>query len=277
MLAGAGAAALAWTATRVVAPLLGGPETVFLRTLMVLVVVSPWLVFSGREMLAVFGSPLHLLRIFAIGASVTCFAWALSLAPLVEVTALSFVAPFFVLMLARLCYGERVGALQWLAVATGFAGVVLLLSPAALAAASGPFAGALLAIGGAFWLAVGWICVRRLHAMSQTLPVLIVPPVLMTAALSAVLALPSFRLPPPEALPMLAVAAAFTLLSHLLQCLSFRYGRPTRVAPVDFTRLLFATLCGVVLLGETPSPFLLAGALLIVAAALYASRARPET
>jgi len=274
MLAGAGAAALAWTATRKIAPGLGGPETVFLRTLMLLVVVSPWLVFRGREMLVVFRSPLHLLRIFAIGLSVTCFAVALSFAPLVQVTALSFVAPFFVLILARIFYGEHVGAWQWLSVGTGFAGVILVLSPAALAAASGEIAGAGLALGGAFCLAVAWTSLRRLHSLRQPLLVLVVPPIVMTAAVSGALALPRLRPPPLEVLPTLAAAALFTLLAHLLQCLSFRYGRPTRVAPVDFTRLLFATLFGVLLLGETPSQFLLFGSLLIVTAALYASRVR---
>ena len=102
MLAGAAFAALAWTATRMVAPVLGGPETVFLRTLIPLVAVAPWLVLRGREMMVIFRSPLHLARIFAVGLSVTCFALALSYAPLVNVTALSFVAPLFVLVLARL-------------------------------------------------------------------------------------------------------------------------------------------------------------------------------
>ena len=110
--------------------------------------------------------------------------------------------------------------------------------------------------------------------MNQSLVVLVVPPIAMTVAVSGALALPSLRLPPVEMLPMLAVAAVFTLLSHVLQCLSFRHGRPTRVAPVDFTRLLFASFCGTVLLDEQPSRFLLIGSLLIVGAALQASRTR---
>lgn len=276
MLAGAAAAALAWTATRMIAPTLGGPETVFLRTLMLLVVVSPWLMFRGRELLVVFRSRLHLLRIFAVGLSVTCFAVALSFSPLVQVTALSFVAPFFVLILARVCYGEQVSPYQWLAVALGFVGVLLVLAPA-LKTASAQLVGALLAIAGAFCLAVAWSSVRQLHALRQPLHILIVPPILMTVVVSGALALPSLEPPPMAALPILAVAAFFTLLSHLLQCLSFRHGRPTRVVPVDFTRLLFASLFGILLLGETPSIWLMLGALLIVVAALYTSQVRAET
>jgi drug/metabolite transporter (DMT)-like permease len=274
MLAAAVAAALAWTATRVVAPILGGPETVFLRTLIVVAVLLPALIRWRREMLPVFRSPLHLLRIVAVGISVTCFAVALSLAPLVQVTALSFVAPLFVLLLARLFLGERVRAAQWLAVAAGLSGVVLVLSPATLAASPARFAGPLLSIGGAFFLAVGWTILRRLHSMQQALPVLVVPPALMTLAVSGAIALPDLAMPPASTLPVLAAAALLTLLAHVLQIVSFRYGRPTRVAPVDFTRLLFATLFGALLLGETPSHTVLLGALLIVAAALYASKTR---
>jgi len=275
MLAGACAAALAWTATRAIAPLIGGPETVFLRTLILFVVTSPWLVFRGREMLLVFRTPLHLLRIFTVGVSVTCFAVALGFAPLVQVTALSFIAPFFVLILARLWHGERVLAAQWLAVATGFVGVLLVLSPGDTSPRSGHFVGALLAVVGAFCLAVGWTSVRQLLVMRQPLHLLLVPPLIMTLAVSGALAAPGFEVPPADAWPLLFIAAAFTILSHLLQMLAFRHGRPTRVAPVDFTRLIFASLFGTALLGETPSPFLLLGALLIAAAALYASRKRP--
>lgn len=246
MLAAAASAALAWTASRVVAPELGGAETVFLRTMMLLVVVSPWFFLRGREMLAAFRSPLHLLRLFAVGGSVTFFTVALGLAPLMQVTALSFVAPFFVLVMARIWHGERIGLAQWAAVGVGLVGVVLVVSPAELAAAPGRLNGALLALVGAFCLAVAWTSVRRLHSMNQSLVVLVVPPIAMTVAVSGVLALPSLRLPPVEMLPMLALAAVFTLLSHVLQCLSFKHGRPTRVAPVDFTRLLFASFCGMV-------------------------------
>jgi drug/metabolite transporter (DMT)-like permease len=96
----------------------------------------------------------------------------------------------------------------------------------------------------------------------------------MTLAVSGAIALPDLTMPPASTLPVLAAAALLTLLAHVLQIVSFRYGRPTRVAPVDFTRLLFATLFGALLLGETPSHTVLLGALLIVAAALYASKTR---
>ncbi|MDP6706325.1 MAG: DMT family transporter [Alphaproteobacteria bacterium] len=275
MLAAAASAALAWAAPRTVAPELGGALTVFLRTLMLLVVVTPWLALQSGEMLAAFRSPLHLLRLFAIGWSVTCFTVALGLAPLVQVTALSFAAPFFVLLLARIWHGEPIRLVQWAAVGIGSVGVVLVVSPAALTDAPGRLAGPLLALVGAFCLAIAWTSVRRLHAMRQSLAVLVVTPIVMTVAVSGVLALPELRLPPEATLPALAVAAVFTLLAHLLQCLSFRHGRPTRVAPVDFTRLVFAALCGILLLGEQPSRYLVFGALLIAGAALYASRTRP--
>ena len=177
-----------------------------------------------------------MLRIFAVGCSVTCFTIALSLAPLVQVTALSFTAPFFVLMLARICYRERIDFARWAAAGVGLAGVLFVIYPAAgLAETPGQFNGVLLALVGSFCLATAWTSVRRLHSMSQSLAVLVVPPIVMTVAVSGTLALPSLQLPPVETLPVLAVAAVVTFLSHLLQCLSFRHGRPTRVAPVDFT------------------------------------------
>lgn len=271
MLAAAACAAFAWTATRTVALEIGGPSTVFIRTLMLLAVLSPWFLFNGRSMLVVFRSRLHLLRLVAVGLSVTCFTVALGLAPLAEVTALSFTAPLFVLLLARLFDAEPVGLARWIGVAVGLVGIALVVAPPALASPTRHIEGALIAVGGAFCLATAWTSVRRLHEMRQSLGVLIAPPLVTTVLVSGAFALPQLTLPSLRTLPVLAVAAVFTLLAHTLQCLSFRYGRPARVAPIDYTRLLFAVACGALVLNELPSQHALIGAALIVGAALQAS------
>ena len=59
----------------------------------------------------------------------TCFMTALLWMPLAEATAIYFMAPLLVVALSPWCWGERVGARQWLAVVAGFAGMLLIVRP----------------------------------------------------------------------------------------------------------------------------------------------------
>ena len=61
---------------------------------------------------------------------------ALAFLPVALVAAGLFTAPIFVLLISRFAFGRGVGAVQVVAVAIGFAGVVLVLGPQALSGAS---------------------------------------------------------------------------------------------------------------------------------------------
>jgi drug/metabolite transporter (DMT)-like permease len=86
------------------------------------------------------------------GAAMLIYFGALAFLPVAQVAAGLFTAPIFVLLIQAFAYGQRVRALQVLAVAVGFLGVVLVLGPqamsgATLAALLPILAGALYALG----------------------------------------------------------------------------------------------------------------------------------
>ncbi len=86
------------------------------------------------------------------GAAMVIYFGALAFLPVAQVAAGLFTAPIFVLLIQRFLYGQRIGALQILAVVTGFVGVVLVLGPEAMAGATlaallPVIAGALYAMG----------------------------------------------------------------------------------------------------------------------------------
>ena len=80
-----------------------------LHCLMMVIVLAP----SMRMKLAVTGFAMAAFRIM----------------PLAEATALLFVAPLFVVLLAGPLLGERAGPLRWLAVLAGFGGTLLIARP----------------------------------------------------------------------------------------------------------------------------------------------------
>lgn len=92
------------------------------------------------------------------GAAMLIYFGALAFLPVAQVAAGLFTAPIFVLLIQRFAYGQPIRGLQVLAVAVGFAGVVMVLGPEATAGAS--LAALLPVIAGALY-ALGNIATRE--------------------------------------------------------------------------------------------------------------------
>jgi drug/metabolite transporter (DMT)-like permease len=92
------------------------------------------------------------------GAAMVIYFGALAFLPVAQVAAGLFTAPIFVLLIQRFAYDRPILGMQILAVVLGFAGVVLVLGPGALAGAT--FAALLPVIAGALY-ALGNIATRE--------------------------------------------------------------------------------------------------------------------
>jgi drug/metabolite transporter (DMT)-like permease len=73
----------------------------------------------------------HLLRVCIVMVSNITYFVGLSLMPLADAVATSFVAPLFVTLMSAVILGEKVGARRWAAVAVGMLGVVIMTRPGA--------------------------------------------------------------------------------------------------------------------------------------------------
>jgi drug/metabolite transporter (DMT)-like permease len=92
------------------------------------------------------------------GTAMLVYFGALAFLPVAVVAAGLFTAPIFVLLLNRVLYGVPVTAMQAMAVATGFAGVILMLGPTAV---SGATLAALLPVAAGALYAMGNIATTR--------------------------------------------------------------------------------------------------------------------
>ena len=80
---------------------------------------------------------LQLLRsAFLLGATI-CFFGGLRYLPLAEGSAITFLAPIFVIVLSGPLLGERPNRARWLASITGFIGIVILVRPGSAISGSG--------------------------------------------------------------------------------------------------------------------------------------------
>jgi drug/metabolite transporter (DMT)-like permease len=196
---------------------------------------------------------------------------ALARLPLVDATAISFAAPLITVALAALILKERVRIYRWSAVAVGFVGVVVMLAPyldVAHVAASGPAIGALLALTGAFCNAGTIIQTRRLTDSETTSAIVFY--FSLFCAVAGLLTLP-FAWHPPTTVEFIELASIGVIggVSHILLTESYRFAPASLLAPFDYTAMLWAFVLGYAMFGETPTPLVFLGAVIIAAAGLF--------
>jgi drug/metabolite transporter (DMT)-like permease len=206
----------------------------------------------------------HLWRGLLTLAAASTFILSLRTLPLAEAMALVAAAPLFIAALSAPLLGERVGAQRWAAIATGFAGVLMVTRPGAAAfqAASG-LALAATAFYALVMLSAKWIDPRDSAST-----------VMLYLTLAAV-ALSSFAVfipwPEPQVLdaPLFLAAAVAGTLGITLITQAFRMAPAAVVAPFDYTALVWAGVLGWLVWGDVPDGLTLAGAAVIVASGLW--------
>ena len=191
--------------------------------------------------------------------------------PLADANALSFTRTLWLVPLAGLVLRERIGPLRIAAALVGFLGVLIMLRPGADGASAGwlgwPQAAAL-ASALLFALTItGMKVMTRDHS----------PFTLLTYA--AVLGL-VFSIPPAlfvwrwPSLPDLGLLAAMGVIGTFTQgayIKGMQSGEAAVMAPIDYTRLVFAVLAGLLLFHEVPRTATLIGAGIVVASTLFIS------
>lgn len=203
--------------------------------------------------------------LFVAGAALVILS--LSLLPLSLVTVLLFSMPIFVALLAAPVLGERVGSHQWIAIAAGFVGVLLIVRPAG----SGFEWAMLLPLVGAFVNAVRDVVTRRVSRTDSSIAVLFWSGVMVLVAGFATMPFGWNAVDWVGAGWFLA-AGLFNASAHFLVIESFRLGHAAVVSPFRYTGLLWAMLVGFAVWREVPDAWMLSGAVVVVAAGIYMLR-----
>lgn len=176
--------------------------------------------------------------------------------PVAEATAISFVAPLLVVLLARPVLGERIGAVRWAAVLAGFGGVLLVARPGG---SLDPFG--VLMVGCAALCGTAYQLLSRLLAASESTLTL-----LFHAALAGTLCF-GLSLPWMPAAPRpsaLEWGLLFSLgvsggLGHYLFTRAYRHASASLLAPFTYLQLLWAGLLGWLVFARVPDGLTLLG------------------
>lgn len=257
--------ALLNTIMRKLSAQVGSSETQFLRYACGLAVMLPFVLRAGWRSYV----PHSIAGQFVRGGvhTVGLLLWfaALPYITIADTTAIGFTTPIFIMLGAAWLFRERMRWERWTAAAIGFAGVLIVVAPK-LAGAGGWFTLVMLASSPVF--ALSYLITKGLTKYERA-AVIVVWQAISVTLLSAPLAIAHWTTP--GATQWLAFIACGCLgsLGHYMLTRSFTVTDISATQSVKFLDLVWATLLGWLVFGDTPSRSTLLGGAVICASTLW--------
>jgi drug/metabolite transporter (DMT)-like permease len=242
-------------------------EVVFLRNLFATVLLSPLLAWRGTSLLQSDQMHLYGARVLVSLLSMQAWFYALSLIPIGEVTAISFLAPVFGTLGAIFFLGERVRLRRWTAVGVGFLGAMVILRPGGAPLGLGQAC----AVFSAMSIGVAVIMIKQLTARDDPDKIVFLTNLMLTP-LSLVPALFVWSWPPAEALVPVLGMGLTAVLGHVALVRGYAATDASLAMTFEFSRLPFSVGIAYLAFGETIDAWTWVGATIIFASAVYITR-----
>jgi drug/metabolite transporter (DMT)-like permease len=215
---------------------------------------------------------IHLLRNVAHYGGQYGWFYGIAMIPLAEVFALEFTMPIWTALLAAIILGERISKQRKLAIAIGFAGVLVMLRPGI--AVVSPVA--LIVLAAAFAYAFSHTLTKRLSATDSPLAILFWTTAVQLP-LAFVPAVADWSWPSLQLWPWVFGVGAAALSAHYCLTRAFMLEDASVIMPIDFLRLPFIAVIGYLLYGEPLELWVFVGAAIVFAGSWLNLRSAPGT
>ena len=193
---------------------------------------------------------LQLLRSAFLLAATICFFAGLRYLPLAEGTAITFLAPIFIIVLSGPLLGERPNRARWLASVAGFIGILILVRP-----------GSAIFHPATLLLVVAALCNALYFLMTRKLADESVYTTLFYSALAGTVAL-SLALP-------WQFDGATPTFGHWFVISAFLLVSATMLTPFIYLQMVWATSYGFAIFGQLPDRWSALGMAIIIASGLW--------
>ncbi len=241
-------------------------EVIFLRGLLATLLIGAFVVaFRLHRNFPVLADRYVWMRIIGeLGATLFYIA-ALIRMPIANTTIIFQATPLAVTAGAAFFLGETVGWRRWLAIAVGFAGVLIVVRPGP----SGFNIYALFVLASVLFVTARDLATRALPAAVPTTLLTFATAVCVTLMGAGLGAIEEWHVP--GARTLLEVAAAAILLStgYVAIIFAMRHGEMSVTASFRYTAIVFAICSGYFVWHDTPDGFTIVGSLVIVSSGLY--------
>ncbi|MEO1977339.1 MULTISPECIES: DMT family transporter [Salipiger] len=239
-------------------------ESAFLRYVFGLLILLP----AWRELAALRLSRrqlgLTVLRGVAQTGGVLCWFFAMTRIPIAEVTAMNYLTPVYVTILAALVLGERLAIRRIMAIGAALAGALLILRPGFRELDPGHFA----MLGTALLFSVSYLIAKIISGEMSAAAVVVLLSISVALGLfpfaMAVWVTPSWG-----DLAILVAVAGFATGGHYAMTLAFAAAPVTVTQPVTFLQLVWSVLVGALFFGEGVDLWVVAGGTVIMGAVLF--------
>lgn len=226
-----------------------------------------WFVVRKQGLRAALRSPrpgLQILRSLVAIVEGAAFVLAFRYLPLADTHAVGATSPLIVIALGVLLLGERASLARWLAVAAGFAGVMLIVRPGFRTIDWPlfiPLAGALL------WAT--YQLLTRLSARFDTPDTSLLWSALVAFVATCFVGPLDWIWPTPAAWALMVVISVIGAAAHYALIKALDYAEAGAVQPYAYTLLVWATLLGWLVFGDVPDGWTILGATIVVLSGLY--------
>lgn len=247
-------------------------QVVFFRSLFAFVPIIVVMTVSGMRMrdLATKVPWSHARRATSGVLAMFTYFSSLMYLPIADVTAISFASPLIVVVLAAFILGETVRLYRWSAVAAGFVGVLIMVSPHLGDGLSeaGASTGVMLAFTNAFLVAFTMIFIRL---MSGSEPALVIAFYFQLACtLVSACTLPfAWTTPTGQEFVLLVTLGILGGVGQLLMTNSYRFAEASTLANFDYAAMIWAILLGWLFFSELPAPAVYFGAVIVIGSGLF--------
>ncbi|WP_320664541.1 DMT family transporter [Prochlorococcus sp. MIT 1223] len=249
-------------------------EIVFLRALFSLIItrvmlynkqVNPWGTNRG----------LLLLRGLLGTIALLCIFKALEFLPLGSATIIQYTYPTYVSLAAWIFLKEKINLQMILSVVIGWIGVLLVVQPnwIIINGMELPIEDVAVAISGALFTALAYICVRKLSKDEHPLVIIHYFP-LVSVPLTFPFFISNGVTPLGGEWLWLIGIGVFTQIGQIGITKGLKHLPAARASCISYSQVLFATIWGIIIFSEQINEYLIIGAMLILVASLISINAK---
>ena len=238
----------------------------FFRFLLGLLIISPYIFKTKFEVFKTKHIKKHFIRSALNLPAMLLYFSTLVMLPIEKVTAISFIVPFIVTILAVFFLGEKIYIYRTLALILGFCGMLIILRPGLINISVGVY----MALFSSFLWSVVIIITKKISKDDSSITILSYQSVFMSV-FSFCIVLFFWETPSLITFVYLVFAALSGTILHLALNHAYKLVDVSMTQPYSFLSLVFASIIGYFVFSEIPDLFTWLGAAVIFIGVLIIS------
>ena len=236
----------------------------FYRCIIGLILISPFVIKKNFQVLKSQNIKLQFSRAMINIISMICWFSAIGMMHFEKAAALGFTTPLFTTILAIIILKEKIRFHRTAALLVGFIGIIVIIRPGYVPLEVGTS----LLLLSAFTFSFVLIIIKKLSAIDSSLTIIFYH-LLFSTPIFFILSLFYWQTINLNQLLIFIFMGTAGLLSHWCLAQAFRLSDTTFVMPLQFTKLIWASLIGLFIFAEQPDLLTWIGGIIIFISVVY--------